>query len=348
MSAADSFDTERFSRQVRYQPLGREGQGRLAAAHVVVVGCGALGSVSAMALVRAGVGRLTLIDRDVPEWSNLPRQILFTEQDVREGLPKAVVAARRLQEIDSRLQVEGEVADLTASTIGPLCATADLIVDGTDNFETRFLINDFACRESIPWIYGGVIGAEGRVQAVVPGVTACLRCLVPAPPAPGSLPTCDTAGVIGPAVLVVGGVQAAEAIKLLVGTDQPPPSRLLVCDLWESSWRTIDLSPLAVAGCGSCRGDDHPWLVGSGSTEATVLCGQDAVQFRVGAAQSLDLEDLAARLGAVGPVTLNRWLLRAEVEPGITLSVFTDGRLIVTGTREPARGRSIAARYVGL
>ncbi len=348
MSALDRFDVERFSRQVRYQPLGPAGQAKLAAAHVVVVGCGALGSVSAMALARGGVGRLTLIDRDVPEWSNLPRQILFTEQDVRAGLPKAVVAARRLREIDSRLQVEAEVADLTAATISSLCAAVDLIVDGTDNFETRFLINDFACREGIPWIYGGVIGAEGRVMAVVPGGTACLRCLIPEPPAPGSLPTCDTAGVIGPAVLVVGGVQAAEAIKLLVGADQPPLSQLLVCDLWESTWRTIDLSPLADAGCGSCRGGDHPWLAGGGHTEATVLCGQDAVQFLVGAGQRVDLEDLAARLGEVGPVTVNRWLLRAEVEPGITLSVFADGRLIVTGTRDPARGRSIAARYVGL
>jgi len=348
MSALDRFDVERFSRQVRYQPLGPAGQAKLAAAHVVVVGCGALGSVSAMALARSGVGRLTLIDRDVPEWSNLPRQMLFTEQDVRAGLPKAVVAAGRLREIDRQLQVEGEVADLTAATIGPLCTTADVIVDGTDNFETRFLVNDFACREGVPWIYGGVIGAEGRVMAVVPGVTACLRCLIPEPPAPGSLPTCDTAGVIGPAVLVVGGVQAAEAIKLLVRTDQPPPSQLLVCDLWESAWRTIDLSPLAAAGCGSCRGGDHPWLAGGGGTEATVLCGQDAVQFRSLAGQPVDLEDLAARLREVGPVTVNRWLLRAEVEPGITLSVFTDGRLIVTGTREPARGRSIAARYVGM
>ncbi len=348
MTTAHSFDFERFSRQVRYQPLGAEGQAKLAAAHVVVVGCGALGSVSAMALARAGVGRLTLIDRDVPEWSNLPRQILFTEQDVRAGLPKAVVVAGRLREIDSRLHVEAEVADLTASTIGSLCAKADLIVDGTDNFETRFLINDFACREGAPWIYGGVIGAEGRVLAVVPGVTACLRCLIPEPPAPGSLPTCDTAGVIGPAVLVVGGVQAAEAIKLLVRANQPPPSQLLVCDLWESNWRTIDLSPLAAAGCGSCRGDDHPWLAGKSGTEVTVLCGQDAVQFRVGATRSVDLEGLAARLGEVGQVTVNRWLLRAEVEPGITLSVFADGRLIVTGTRDPSRGRSIAARYVGL
>ena len=348
MSAADSFDTERFSRQVRYQPLGPEGQARLAAAHVVIVGCGALGSVSAMALARAGVGRLTLIDRDVPEWSNLPRQILFTEQDVHEGLPKAVVAARRLREIDSRLRVEGTVADLTAETVGSLCETADLIVDGTDNFETRFLINDFACRETIPWIYGGVIGAEGRVMSVVPGVTACLRCLIPEPPALGSLPTCDTAGVIGPAVLVVGGVQAAEAIKLLVRPDQPPPSQLLVCDLWESNWRTVDLAPLAVAGCGSCRGGDYPWLAGGVSNEATVLCGQDAVQFRLGMGQTVDIGDLAVRLGAVGPVTVNRWLLRAEIERGMTLSVFADGRLIVTGTRDVTRARSVAARYVGL
>ena len=347
MTTDSRFDAERFSRQVRYQPLGPAGQALLARAHVAIVGCGALGSVTAAALARAGVGRLTLIDRDVPEWSNLPRQFLFTEQDVRAALPKAVVAARRLQEVDSRLSVTPQVADLTCGNIAHLIADADLIVDGTDNFETRFLINDFACESSLSWIYGGVIGAEGRVMPVVPGVTACLRCLIPDPPAAGSLPTCDTAGVIGPAVLVVGGVQAAEAIKLLVSTDQPPASQLLVFDLWEPTWRTIDLAPLAAVGCGSCRGNDRPWLA-SRQSEATLLCGQDAVQFLPAATRPADLESLAARLGEAGPVTANRWLVRAEVEPGVTLSVFADGRLIVTGIRDATRARSIVARYVGL
>ena len=347
MESTDHYDAERFSRQVRYQPLGVAGQTRLADSHVAVVGCGALGSVTATALARAGVGSLTLIDRDVPEWSNLPRQLLFTEADVQAGIPKAEVAARRLREIDSRLTVTAHVADLTTANIASLLTGVTLIVDGTDNFETRFLLNDFACRETIPWIYGGVIGAEGRVMTVLPGVTACLRCLVPDPPAAGSLPTCDTAGVIGPAVLVVGGVQAAEALKLLSGNAGPPASRLLVCDLWESVWRTVDLTPLAAAGCDSCRRGDHPWLEGRSGGEPSILCGQDAVQFPPQAGPAADLASLANRLGELTDVVANRWLIRAQVEQGISLSVFADGRVIVTGTREPAKAKTIVARYVG-
>ncbi len=345
--ASQSSSQNRFCRQVRYQPLGPAGQEKLADSHVAIVGCGALGSVTATALARAGVGRLTIIDRDVPEWSNLPRQLLFTEADVRAGIPKAEVAARRLREIDSQLEIMPRVADLTARNALDLLAGATLLIDGTDNFETRFLINDFSCRENIPWVYGGVIGAEGRVMAVVPGRTACLRCLTPEPPPPGSLPTCDTAGVIGPAVMVVGGVQAAEAIKLLVATDAQPSSHLLVCDLWESIWRVVDLTPLAEAGCPTCRDADYPWLDSRCHNEPAVLCGQDAIQFSPSSSGPIDLEGLATRLGGLGTMLVNSWLVRAEVEPGISLSVFADGRILVSGTRQPDQARSIVARYLG-
>ena len=341
------FDPDRYSRQVRFGPVGPGGQARLAAAAVAVVGCGALGSVVAMALVRAGVGRLRIIDRDVPEVSNLPRQVLFDEEDVAAGLPKAAAAARHLRRINSAAEIEPVVADLVPSNAALLLAGVDVIVDGSDNFEARFLVNEVACRTGTPWVHGGAIGAEGRVLTVVPGKTACLRCLVPEPPAPGALPTCDTAGIIGPAALVVGAVEAAEAIKLLVGTSEPQGNRLLACDLWDGAWRSIDLSPLAEEGCATCRGGDAPWLEGRFGGRATALCGRDAVQVMAATTRMIDLADLAARLRGVGPVTQNPWLVRAEVEPGIQLSVFADGRAIVAGTREEPRARAIVARYVG-
>ena len=342
-----AFDPDRYSRQVRCAPLGAEGQARLAAARVAVVGCGALGSVVAMALVRAGVGFVRIIDRDVPELSNLPRQVLFDEADVVAGVPKAAAAAAHLQRINSAAEIEPVVADLTPASAATLLGGVDLLVDGTDNFEARFLINEFSCRHGIPWIYGGAIGAEGRVLTVLPGKTACLRCLIPDPPAPGVMPTCDTAGIIGPTAVVVGAIEAAEAIKLIVGATDGLGNRLLACDLWEGVWRSIDLSSLAEHGCATCRGSDFPWLEGRLGTQAAAICGRDAVQVAASAGMKVDLAALAARLGPFGAVTANPWLVRAEVEQGIQLSVFADGRAIVSGTREEARARAIVARYLG-
>jgi len=339
-----AYDAERYSRQTRFPPLGPGGQERLAAARVAVVGCGALGGVVAMALARAGIGRLRLIDRDLPERSNLPRQVLFDEADVAAGLPKAVAAANALARINSALEIEPIVADLTAANAIGLLAGVDVIVDGTDNFEARFLVNEVACRERIPWVHGGAIGAEGRVLTIVPGKTACLRCLIPEPPAPGALPTCETAGIIGPAALVVGAVEAAEAIKLIVGGGAA--GRMLVCDLWDGVWRTVDLAPLAAAGCPTCRSGDAPWLDGRLGGRPTPLCGREAVQVAA-AAEGIDLAALAARLAAVGAVVANRWIVRAGVEEGIELSVFADGRAIVSGTRDEAKARAIVARYLG-
>ena len=338
------YDPERFSRQTRFAPLGPAGQARLAAARVAIVGCGALGSASALALVRAGVGHVRLIDRDVPEVSNLPRQVLFDEADVAAGLPKAVAAATHLRRIDAAIVIEPVVADLTAANAAAILGGVDLVVDGLDNFEARFIVNEFCCHASIPWVHGGAIGAEGRVLTIRPGETACLRCLVPDPPPPGSLPTCDTAGIIGPAALVVGAVQATEAIKVLGGGTGG--GRLLVCDLWENLWRTVDLSALAVAGCATCRDGDFPWLEGRVGAVPTVLCGRDAVQVPA-AAGAVDLDRLAGRLATVGRVVANAWIVRAEVEDGIQLAVFADGRAIVSGTREEARARAIVARYLG-
>jgi len=341
-----AFDPERYSRQTRFPPIGPGGQSRLAAGRVAIVGCGALGSVVSLALVRAGVGFLRLIDRDVPERSNLPRQVLFDEADVAAGLPKAVAAARHLREINSAATIEPVVADLTAANVDGLLTGCDLVVDGTDNFEARFLVNEWCCRHGLPWVHGGAIGAEGRVLTILPGRTACLRCLVPEPPAPGSLPTCDTAGIIGPAALVVGAVEAAEAIKLLVGAHDKAASRMLVCDLWDNVWRTIDLTALAATGCPTCRGGEYPWLEGRLGGRPTALCGREAVQLTPATA-GIDLAAVATRLAGVGSVTANPWIVRAQVEPGIELAVFADGRAIVSGTRDEARARGVVAKYVG-
>jgi adenylyltransferase/sulfurtransferase len=299
-----------------------------------------------MTLARAGVGFLRLIDRDIPELSNLPRQVLFDEADVAAGLPKAVAAAGRLATIHSEISLEPVVADLSAANAADLLGGCDVIVDGSDNFEARFLVNEVACRRRVPWVHGGAIGAEGRVLAIVPGRTACLRCLIPEPPAAGSLPTCDTAGIIGPAAVVVGAVEAAEAIKLVVGAPEAASNRLLVCDLWSNVWRTVDLAPLVAAGCPTCRAADYPWLEGRLGGRPTLLCGRDAVQVP-SAGGGVDLAAVAARLALVGTVVANRWIVRADVEEGIQLAVFADGRAIVTGTREEARARAIVSRYLG-
>lgn len=299
-----------------------------------------------MTLARAGVGFLRLVDRDIPELSNLPRQVLFDEADVAAGLPKAVAAAGRLATINSQIAIEPVVADLSAANAADLLGGCDVIVDGSDNFEARFLVNEVACRSRVPWVHGGAIGAEGRVLAIVPGRTACLRCLIPEPPAAGSLPTCDTAGIIGPAAVVVGAVEAAEAIKLVVGAPEAASNRLLVCDLWSNVWRTVDLAPLVAAGCPTCRVADYPWLEGRLGGRPTPLCGRDAVQVP-SAGGGVDLAAVAARLALVGTVVANRWIVRADVEEGIQLAVFADGRAIVTGTREEARARAIVSRYLG-
>jgi len=257
-----------------------------------------------------------------------------------------VAAAAHLRRIDSTATIEPVVADLTAATTASLLDGVDLVVDGSDNFEARFLINEFCCRAGVPWVYGGAIGAEGRVLAIRPGVTACLRCLVPEPPPPGALPTCDTAGILGPTALVVGAVQAAEAIRIVSGSADALTGRMLVCDLWHQTWRTVDLSALAAAGCPTCRGGDYPWLEGRCGAAPTVLCGRDAVQVPA-AGGSVDLARLAARLAAVTTVVANPWIVRADVEDGMQLSVFADGRAIVTGTREESRARAIVARYLG-
>lgn len=337
----------RYIRQSRFAPLGDEGQARLAAGRVLLCGCGALGSVIANTLARAGVGKLRIVDRDFLELNNLQRQVLYTEEDVQSGLPKAIAAANRLRQINSEIKIEPLVADVSAENIETLLDGVDLILDGTDNFETRMLLNDAALKFRLPWIFGGCIGAEGQTMTVVPGETPCLRCVMPEIPPPGSTPTCDIAGILGPAVHVVASLQACEAIKILSGNRGAINRRLTVFDLWQNTVRQVKLDALANnANCPACTGAEYPWLSGERGSHTAVLCGRNAVQLSFPDRESLDLPRLAEKLQAFGPVTHNEYLVRAALESH-TLTLFADGRAIIAGTGDPAVARSVYARFVG-
>lgn len=338
---------DRYAKQTRFAPIGDAGQARLAASRVLLCGCGALGSVIANTLVRAGVGRLTIVDRDFVELSNLQRQVLFNEQDAEERLPKAIAAARRLATVNSTVEVEPQVADLTPDTLPRLAEGHDLLVDGTDNFETRLLVNDYAVREGVPWVYGGVIGAEGRVMPITPGRdgSACLACLIDEPPAPGETPTCNSAGVLGPAVGVVASLQALEAIKLLVGADDAVAHGLTVVDLWNGRWRrlTVPRDP-ACRACGKRRFD---WLEGRRGSQAVVLCGRGAVQISPPAGSPpVDLSSMRAKLAPLSEVTGNEYLLRVRYQ-GHDITLFADGRAILSGVEDEAEARTLWAKCLG-
>jgi adenylyltransferase/sulfurtransferase len=344
---SDDHELDRYRRQVRFAPLGEEGQRRLLAARVLVCGCGALGSVAADLLVRAGVGFVRIVDRDFLEADNLHRQVLFDEADVAEELPKAVAAARRLGKINSSVTVEPAVADVTAANIRALGDDVDAIVDGTDNFETRYLLNDFAVATGKPWVFGGCVGAEGQVLAILPGETPCLACLMPEPPPAETQPTCETAGVIGPIVSVIASLQTAEALKILSGNRDAVNRRLTIVDLWRNDLRSIGVSRLrGEAGCRTCGQRDFPWLDGRRGVAAVSLCGRNAVQLAAAASGAVSLAELAAKLRSVGRVSANAYLLRLDVDK-YRVTVFADGRTIVGGTADVAEARVVHARYVG-
>lgn len=339
--------SDRYSRQMRFTPLGEAGQQRLAGARVLVCGLGALGSATASTLVRAGVGFVRVVDRDYLELSNLQRQSLYDEQDVASGLPKAIAATRKLEAINSEMTIEGIVADVTAKNIDVLAGDVDVIVDGSDNFEIRFLINDFALARGIPWVYGGAIGAEGQSITILPGETPCLACVLPEPPPAGVAPTCDTAGILAPAIQVVAAIQATEALKLLSGNRQAVSRVWTIFDLWSNRIRQVDLAPLAGdGGCRACGERDFTWLDGRRGSQSAILCGRNAVQLRPATSQGLDLATLGGQLGGVGEVFQNDYLLRLEVPP-YSLTLFPDGRAIVAGTDDEGVARGLFARYVG-
>lgn len=337
----------RYARQVSLPRIGLHGQNRLAASRVLLVGCGALGTHIADSLARAGVGYLRLLDRDFVELNNLQRQILFDERDVTAGLPKAVAASRRLATINSAIEIEAIADDLNASNVAEHLQDVDLVIDGTDNFETRYLLNDAAVRGNVPWIYGGVIATHGLTMTIVPGVTACLRCAFRDPAEPGSAPTCESAGVLGPAVALVAAIQASEALKLLVGAVEEVNNGLFSVDIW-----TLEITRLRVPRDESCPAcglgpRTYPFLELKGGSRTTVLCGRDSVQVTLQPSTRLSLEALATRFRATGQVRQNEHLVRLQVD-GKELIVFPNGRILVHGTADPAVARGLVARYVGL
>ena len=348
---------DRYRRQIRFRPLGEDGQSRLVAARVLVCGCGALGSVIAETLVRAGVGFVRVVDRDYLELDNLHRQVLYDEADVAAGMPKAIAAATHLRQINSQVKVEPVVEDITHQNIRRLADDVDLILDGTDNFQTRYLLNDYAICSGKPWVYGGCIGAEGQTMTILPGSTPCLACVMPQPPPASVTPTCETAGVMGPIVNVIASLQAMEALKILSGHPEARNPGLTVIDLWHHQMRSVGLAALAADNqCSVCKQRDFAWLDGRHADGAISLCGRNAVQISPAAASSLSdptaavqplqLEELANKLRSVGQVVGNPFLVRLTVEEYV-ISIFADGRAIISGTDDISIARAVFARYVG-
>jgi len=336
------MNREKYSRQILFQPIGGEGQEKLAAAQVVIVGCGALGTAQANALVRAGVGRLRIIDRDYVEESNLHRQSLFDEADAAESLPKAVAAERKLKRINSEVHVEGLVADLDSRNIEELVAGFQVMLDATDNYETRYLLNDVALALGIPWIYGAVVASYATTLTILPGRTPCLACVFPRPPQ-GLHETCDTVGVISPAVAWAAAVQVTEALKILLGREADLHHSLLGYDLWKNHFQSI--KPARDPQCRACAARDFVYLRGAGPTRIS-MCGRDSVQIHQSEARGLDLQALKTRLEQFGPVRANEFLLKCFLDP-YELTIFPDGRAIIKGTQDPAVARSLYAKYIG-
>jgi adenylyltransferase/sulfurtransferase len=339
----------RYSRQVLFDRIGAEGQRRLLESRVVLVGCGALGTVLAGTMVRAGVGFLRICDRDFIERDNLQRQVLFDEADIAAGLPKAEAAARKLARINSEVRVEPVVTDVNPGNIERLAEGCALILDGSDNFETRFLINDLAVRSGTPWIYGAVIGATGLCMPVLPGETPCLRCVFEEAPPPEMNPTCDTAGVIAPAVNVVASLQAVEAMKILMHRRDEVTRGLMHVDVWAGRFMNMNVQAALERGkCPCCRQRRFDYLDGRAAGLTTTLCGRNAVQVVPATPTKVDLAAVAGRLRGAGAegVTHNEFMLRATLGE-YELALFPDGRAIVKGTDRPERARSLIARYVG-
>jgi molybdopterin/thiamine biosynthesis adenylyltransferase len=337
--------SERYARQTLFAGIGHAGQERINQGRALIVGCGALGTVLANNLARAGVGYLRIVDRDYVEGNNLQRQVLFDEMDALGSMPKAEAAARQLRRVNSAIAIDARVLDVNADNIEELLDGVDLVLDGTDNFETRYLLNDACLKAGKPWIYSGVIAAYGVTMTILPGETACLRCVFPERPLPGTTPTCDTAGVLNGIVGVVAGMASTEALKWLVGSDRLVRG-LTWIDLWENTFDRIELP--RQPDCPACGQHHFEYLDAPADGMGATLCGRNAVQVRPASAHgaALDLDALADRLRPVGEVATNGFLLRLRVE-SYEVTLFPDARAIIKGTDDPAVARSVYARYVG-
>ena len=348
--ADQTSQLERYSRQTRFIGIGLEGQEKIRNAKVLLCGCGALGTVLADILTRAGVGLLRIVDRDFVDLSNLQRQVLFDENDVEEHLPKAIVAANKLARINSNVTLEPHVADIDWRNVRELVRDVDLILDGTDNFEVRFLINDVSLETGIPWIYAGCVGSHGQTMAIFPNETACLRCVIEMPPDPGQTETCDTAGVLAPAIHMVTSLQATTALKILAGRKDLVAPQLTIIDVWDGTLRQMNLEKLREKSqCPACVQGRRDWLHGGNASQSVVLCGRNSVQISPAFAANLSLEEMAAKLASSGSVTRNPFLLRLKLtDPEYEITVFRDGRAIIQGTDDITVARTLYARYVGV
>jgi molybdopterin/thiamine biosynthesis adenylyltransferase len=340
-------EAERYARQIAFYGVGKLGQEKLAQSRVMILGCGGLGSASASILARAGIGYLKLVDRDFLELNNLQRQILYEEHDVKEGLPKPIAAQRRINQINSTIQVEPVIADVNRFNIEKLISDVDLVIDATDNFEARFLLNEACVKHHRTWIYGAAIESYGLTMTIIPGETACLRCVMDNIPQPGTVATCEAVGILASIVCIIASSQCVEAIKILTGKKDELNKNLISIDIWQNSFQTIDVTKENIQkNCPVCNQHWFEFLEGKQGSTYTTLCGRNAVQILPFKETQIDLAKLAINLSDIGVIKANEYLIRFEIE-GYELSIFPDGRAIVKGTTDTGIARSLYSRYVG-
>jgi molybdopterin/thiamine biosynthesis adenylyltransferase len=343
MEKSDPMRQDRYARQILFREIGESGQRRLAGATVLIIGCGALGTVSANHLARAGIGYIRIIDRDYVELSNLQRQILFDETDALNRIPKAVAAAQKLEKINSDIRIESIMADVNPGNIEELIDDVDLVLDATDNMEIRYLINDACVKHQVPWIYAGVIGAVGMTMTIMPGKTACFHCLMQAPPEPGTMPSCETVGVLNGAPGVIASIQAVESMRILTGHPSPDAA-LIYVDLWNQEFKRLSVE--RHRGCPVCDGRHFDFLSGDRYTETFSLCGRNAVQISLAQGSGFSIEKLKNRLADMGEVSDNGFFLTFKVD-AYELNIFPEGRTMIKGTTDESVARSLFARYIG-
>lgn len=334
---------ERYIRQTIFSPLGEEGQRRLLASSVVIIGCGGLGCNIANLLTRAGVGHIKVVDRDYVQLDNLQRQVLFDEEDIERGLPKAIAAAEKLRKVNSQVEIEALVADVHHRNVEEIIIGRDLVLDGTDNFETRYLINDACVKHDTPWIYGGAVGSYGMTMNIIPHQTPCLRCLFVQMPPPGTIPTCETAGILGAVPALIGAIEANEALKLLTGKGKPNEG-LIHTDLWENTFEVFQVA--RQENCPACVQGKFEFLEAKEVAMVTSLCGRNAVQITPMSEVTISLPALAKRLQAIGEVTFNEFMLRFQVNDYL-VTIFPDARAIIRGTSDETVARNLYAKYIG-
>ncbi|MBH5318532.1 ThiF family adenylyltransferase [Paenibacillus sp. GSMTC-2017] len=344
-----SSSANRYSRQIRYKHIGDKGQAMLGQSRIAIVGMGALGSVIAQHLVRSGIGYVRIIDRDIVEWSNLQRQMLYSEDDASRLLPKAEAAAAHLRAINSSVTIDPISTDLSSHNAETLLAGVDLILDGSDNFSVRYLINDYSLKYAVPWIYGGAVGASGMTMTIIPNETPCYRCLFPDPPPPGTTDTCDTAGVISPIIDMIASLQATEALKLLSGNREALHRTLFQIDLWNHSWLPLNVSHAHRKDCRACAQHQFQFLESDSHEPAAItLCGRQSVHITPGVLTKLNLSRIAGQFSKIGKVKQNAYLLQLQLNDQLAIVLFGDGRAIIQGTEDSTKARSIYAELLGI